>query len=80
MILFIGASEVIFILFMVLLLFGAKGIPQVARTIGKGVREFQKAASEIKRELSSDESSDTHQKPKTNYNKNESDTKTTENQ
>ena len=52
MLLFIGATEVILILFVVLMLFGSKKIPEVARAMGKGYREFQKATSDIKRELS----------------------------
>lgn len=52
MLLFIGATEVILILFAVLLLFGSKKIPEVARAMGKGIREFQKATEEIKKELS----------------------------
>ncbi len=51
MLLFIGATEVILILFAVLLLFGSKKIPEVARAMGKGIREFQKATDEIKKEL-----------------------------
>jgi len=51
MILFISSSEIIFILIAVLLLFGTKRIPEMARAIGKGFREFQKAKDEIKREF-----------------------------
>jgi sec-independent protein translocase protein TatA len=51
MLLFIGATEVILILFAVLLLFGSKKIPEVARAMGKSIREFQKATDEIKKEL-----------------------------
>jgi sec-independent protein translocase protein TatA len=51
MLLFIGATEVIFIMFAVLLIFGSKKIPEVARAMGKGFREFQKATDEIKRDL-----------------------------
>jgi len=52
MILFIGTTEIILILLIVLLLFGSKKIPEVARAMGKGLREFQKATAEIKREIS----------------------------
>jgi len=52
MILFIGTTEVVIILLIVLLLFGSKKIPEVARAMGKGLREFQKATAEIKREIS----------------------------
>ncbi len=51
MLLSIGGSEIIIILFAVLLLFGSKRIPEVARMMGKGMREFRKATDEIKREL-----------------------------
>jgi sec-independent protein translocase protein TatA len=58
MILFIGGTEVIFILLAVLLLFGSKKIPEVARAMGKGMREFQKATDDIKRELKDVEKDD----------------------
>jgi sec-independent protein translocase protein TatA len=58
MILFIGGTEVIFILIAVLLLFGSKKIPEVARAMGKGMREFQKATDDIKRELKDVEKND----------------------
>ena len=47
----LGGSEVIIILFVVLLLFGAKKIPELARGLGKGIREFKDATSEIKRDI-----------------------------
>ena len=52
MLLFIGGTEIIVIVFVVLLLFGSKKIPEVARAVGKGYREFQRATEDIKRELS----------------------------
>ena len=52
MLLFIGTAEIIFIIFIVLMIFGSKKIPEVARALGKGFREFQKATDEIKREIS----------------------------
>lgn len=63
MLLFIGGSEVIFILLAVLLLFGSKKIPEVARAMGKGIREFQKATDDIKRELSDVQKEDPLDKP-----------------
>ena len=47
----IGGSEIFFILFMVLLFFGSKKIPELARGLGKGLREMKDAASGIEREL-----------------------------
>ncbi len=49
--LFIGGTEIIFILLIVFLLFGSKSIPQMARTLGSGYKQFQKAADEIKEEI-----------------------------
>ncbi len=50
-ILFISGPEIIVILLVVLLLFGSKKIPEFARGIGKGMREFRKATEDIKREI-----------------------------
>jgi len=47
----LGGQEVVIILVVVLLLFGAKKIPELARGLGKGIREFKDASSEIKREI-----------------------------
>ena len=49
--LFIGGLEIVFILFVVLLLFGAKSIPDVAKMMGKGLHEFRKASDDIKKEF-----------------------------
>ncbi|MEM6806454.1 MAG: twin-arginine translocase TatA/TatE family subunit [Bacteroidota bacterium] len=46
-----GGPELLLILFVVLLLFGAKRIPDLARGLGKGIREFKDASREIKREI-----------------------------
>ncbi len=51
MILFIGGPEILVILLFVLLLFGSKKIPEVARMLGKGMREFHRATEEIKKEI-----------------------------
>lgn len=47
----ISGSEIIIVLLAVLLLFGSKKIPEVARSIGKGLNEFKKATDDIKREI-----------------------------
>ena len=47
----LGATEIILILLVVLLLFGAKRIPEIARGLGKGIREFKDATHDIKREI-----------------------------
>ncbi len=55
--LFISGAEIFIILVVVLVLFGAKKIPEMAKGLGKGMREFRKATDDIKKELS-DSSSD----------------------
>jgi sec-independent protein translocase protein TatA len=47
----VGGSEILFILLAVLLLFGSKRIPEVARMMGKGMSEFRKATNEIRKEI-----------------------------
>jgi len=49
--LFISGSEIFIILVVVLVLFGAKKIPELAKGLGKGMREFKKATEDIKREI-----------------------------
>lgn len=46
-----GTTEIIFILLIYLLLFGAKGMPSLARTLGSAVRQFRSATDEIQREI-----------------------------
>lgn len=46
-----GPLEMILIFLVVLLIFGANKIPEIARGIGKGIREFKDATSEISKEL-----------------------------
>ncbi len=47
----IGGSEVILILLFILIFFGSKGIPEIARGLGKGIREFRNASNSIKSEI-----------------------------
>lgn len=47
----IGSMELIVIFLVILLVFGAKRIPEIARGLGKGIREFKTATREIKDEL-----------------------------
>jgi sec-independent protein translocase protein TatA len=46
-----GGWEMLIVLFAILLLFGAKRIPELARGLGKGIREFKDATKEIKDEI-----------------------------
>lgn len=52
-----GTGELILIFLVVLLVFGAKRIPEIARGLGKGIREFKNATTEIKSELKIEEPS-----------------------
>ena len=47
----LGTGEIIIIIFIVLLLFGAKKLPELAKGLGRGVKEFKKASDNIKDEV-----------------------------
>ncbi len=47
----IGTTELLIILFIILLVFGSKKLPELAQGLGKGIREFKKASNEIQDEL-----------------------------
>ncbi len=47
----LGGSEIFLVLLAVLLLFGAKKIPELARGLGKGIREFKDASQGVQDEL-----------------------------
>jgi TatA/E family protein of Tat protein translocase len=49
----LGATEILLILFVILIFFGAKKIPELAQGLGKGIREFKKATREIEDESDS---------------------------
>lgn len=46
-----GTSEMILIVMAVLLLFGGKKMPELAKGLGQGIREFKTASDDLKREL-----------------------------
>lgn len=46
-----GAGSLILIIVVILLLFGAKRIPELARGLGRGIREFKDATKEIQNDL-----------------------------
>ena len=58
----IGMSELIVIMVIILLLFGAKRLPEIGQSLGKGIREFKRASKEITSDLSSldDDQADSH--------------------
>lgn len=47
----IGGSEIIFILFIAVMLFGSDKIPEIARTLGKGMAQLKNATEDIKSEI-----------------------------
>jgi sec-independent protein translocase protein TatA len=47
----LGTNEIIIILVIVLLLFGGRKIPELMRGLGKGVREFNDAKNNVKKEI-----------------------------
>ena len=47
----IGMPELLIILLVVLLLFGAKRLPELARGLGKGIREFKDATKNVENEF-----------------------------
>tara|TARA_Y100000588_G_scaffold377357_1_gene456399 strand:- start:4928 stop:5218 length:291 start_codon:yes stop_codon:yes gene_type:complete len=49
--LFIGGTEIVFILFILVLVFGADKLPEIARGLGKGMRTLRDATNDIKHEV-----------------------------
>jgi len=49
----IGAQELLLIFLIVLLLFGAKRLPEVGRSLGQGIRQFRSATKGIRDEIES---------------------------
>ncbi len=49
----LGGGEIILILALVLILFGAKKLPELAKGLGTGIKEFKKATREVTDEVSS---------------------------
>ncbi len=47
----IGTTELLVILFIILLVFGSKKLPELAQGLGKGIREFKRATTDIQEEL-----------------------------
>lgn len=49
--LFISGGEIAFILFIVIMVFGADKLPEIARGLGKGMRTLKDATNDIKQEI-----------------------------
>lgn len=47
----LGGGEIVVVVLVFLLFFGAKNIPEMARGLGKGMREFKDATNDIQREI-----------------------------
>ena len=50
----LGGFEIILIFLVIIMLFGSKSLPDLAKGIGKGYKEFKKATDEIKNEIKSE--------------------------
>lgn len=48
---FFGGWEIVLILAVVLILFGAKKLPELAKGLGQGIKEFKKATTEVSHEI-----------------------------
>lgn len=51
----LGTPEIILIAIVILVLFGAKKIPELMQGLGKGVKEFKKATSDIEKDMNTPE-------------------------
>ena len=47
----LGMGELLIIMFVVLILFGGKKIPEIAKNLGKGISEFKKGLNDLKKEI-----------------------------
>lgn len=50
----LGVPELLFILVLALLIFGPKALPEVGRTLGKGLAEFRKASNDLRRTINAE--------------------------
>jgi sec-independent protein translocase protein TatA len=51
----LGSGELLIIILVLLLLFGAKKIPELAQGLGKGMKEFKKSLKEVEDEIKTDD-------------------------
>ncbi|MFC1513570.1 twin-arginine translocase TatA/TatE family subunit [candidate division KSB1 bacterium] len=58
----IGGQELLLIFLGILLIFGGKKLPELARGLGKGIKEFKKATQEIESDLDTNSLEDKNQK------------------
>lgn len=50
----IGAPELFVVIILALIIFGPRRLPEIGRTVGKSMREFRRAASELRAEIEHD--------------------------
>lgn len=60
----LGTGEIIIILVIFLILFGAKKIPELAQGLGKGIKEFKKSMKDIEEDISISDKSQSSEKEK----------------
>ena len=60
----LGTGEILLIILVVLIFFGAKKIPELAQGLGKGVREFRKAMRDVQDEVEGSGTSSKSDQPK----------------
>jgi sec-independent protein translocase protein TatA len=51
----LGMGELVVVLIIVLVLFGAKRIPEISASFGKGIREFKKNVNDVERQITEPE-------------------------
>jgi sec-independent protein translocase protein TatA len=51
----VSSGEILLIIFIIWLLFGSKNLPELARTLGKGVKKLKDAANDFKQEITKEE-------------------------
>lgn len=60
----LGITEILIIVFVILILFGAKKIPELAQGIGKGMKEFKKAIKDVDEDVKISEKSESKKNDK----------------
>jgi sec-independent protein translocase protein TatA len=50
----LGFGEILIILVLALVIFGPRRLPEIGRTVGRGLREFRRAASDFRSEIEAD--------------------------
>ncbi|HHU76457.1 MAG TPA: twin-arginine translocase TatA/TatE family subunit [Firmicutes bacterium] len=63
----IGAQELLLILVLALIIFGPRKLPELGRSLGQGIREFRKAATEVRKSINLESNTDSGEgdKPET---------------